>query len=254
MPSPIFAPVSFQAYTRRITAYSPGLSADGAAGDTSLSVPWPTFSGSVTANVRNYLTVALKPGTANGGSVATPSGWTLVGSHIGGGYGGTLGTGTGNCRVYLFVKDNDNTSSGSLSVSITPDGSNGVASACIGRIEKNGGAWQSIATSTAEAVLDVTVGDFVPSPAMQVAPGDFLVYGWAISPDVPGTASLSAGSWLSTTSPSTARGGRVSVGNQVSLVSTCRRAMRGYTIGTQQLTTVAGNCRGPMIVARMRVR
>lgn len=241
-------------YSRQIVSIAPGATVANAAGATSIDVPWPS-AGSVAANVRNYLIVALKPGAANGGAVATPSGWTLVSDHIGGGYGATLGAGVGNSRVYFFVKDNDNTATGTLTVSVTPDGANGVACANIGRIEKLKGSWRPIVASKAEATANVLAGVFALSPGMQVSPGDVVIYGFALAPAIVSGSSLSAGAGLTTMSPPLAATGPSSnVGYNLTQVSTGRRAQRGFTMGSQTLTIPNGDCRGPLIVARMRVR
>jgi hypothetical protein len=223
-----------------------------AAGATSIDVPWPTDAGSVGANVLTFMSVALKPGAANLGSVATPAGWTLVGSHIGGGYGGTLAAGTGNVRVYLFVKQ-DNTTAGNVTVSLTPDGANGVAAAAMNRIEKLTGAWQPVLLATAEATVDTRVGQFVPS-ALDIQRGDCLIYAFGLGQDV-SASSLSAGVGFDAWSPPLANRGTSSNGFHVSAVATGRRAQRGLELPTQVVSVqVGGICRGPMIVARYRVR
>jgi hypothetical protein len=49
--------------------------------------------------------VGQKPSSANGGTVTTPSGWTLVGQLTGaGGYGTTLGADTGNTNLRIYAK------------------------------------------------------------------------------------------------------------------------------------------------------
>ena len=248
------AAVSAARYSRQIVTIGVGAPANDAANG-SFNVPWPTSAGSVAANVRNFLAVSLKPGTANGGSVATPSGWTPIGDHIGGGYGSSIGAGTGNSRIYLFYKDNDNTASGNVAVSYIANGGNAIAAAVINRVEKLKGSWQTIVTATGEATADVIAGVYTPS-SLLVAPGDLLIYAWGIgahfSPS--GSAVFTTSADLATWSPSLAGGVSLGTGYHGGVVSTGRRVKRTQTLPAQTLTLPTGICRGPMIVARLRVR
>jgi hypothetical protein len=247
--------VASQRGTRQIISFLAANSVAGAAGATSLAVPWVTVAGAVTANVRNYLVVGLKPGTANLGAVATPAGWTLVTSHIGGGYGTTLGADTGNCRVFLYIKDNDNTSTGTLTVNITPDGANGVASANMGRLEKTKGTWQAIATTKGEATVDTTVGSYALATPMVCSRGDVLIYGFTTADDFLNGTALGAGPGLTSMTPPLAKDATNPNGFHMAHVSTGRRAQRGLQLGTQTLTVQPTFiCRGPMVIGRMRVR
>lgn len=217
-----------------------------------MSVPWPTSAGAVAANVRNFLAVALKPGTANGGAVATPSGWTPIVDHIGGGYGGTAG---GNSRIYLFYKDNDNTASGSVSVALTPDGASGVASASISRLEKLKGTWQTMATATAEATVNGLNGIYTPS-AMIVSPGDILIAALGFHDDLSSAVSVSAPSLsLSGMTPNPALSWGQSAGFKVGHGIFPLRMRRGSdTLGALTFSLPNGDCRGPFVAARLRVR
>lgn len=252
--------VASERYTRQIISL--GTSAptfDNAAGATSINVNWPA-AGSVAANTRTFISLALKPGTANLGNIPTPAGWTFVASHIGGGYGATLGVSTGNTRIFLFMKDGDNTSAGSLNVPITPDGANGVCAGCMQRIEKSKLAlvWQPIVISKGDATTAGTnVSSFTPTPPIGVSRGDFLIYGFSIGYYFLGGTTLNAGAGLVGASPSLANGGADQFGYQVNSVCTGRRATRGLqAITDPQLHTapVGVENRGPMIIARMRVR
>lgn len=251
--------VASERYTRQLS--SVGTSAaifDNPAGATSINVPWPP-AGSVAANVMTFLLLALKPGTANLGNIPTPAGWTFVGSKLGGGWGGTLGVNTGNAWIFLFSKQGDNTSAGTLNVPITPDGANGVCIGSMARIEKSKLAltWQPVAVSTGDATVNGTnIASFTPTPAMQVSRGDFLIYAFAITEQFLGGTALAAGTGLTPLSPSLANGCANTLGFRVNSVGTGRRATRGVTaIDTQLHTAPAGvNNRGPMVVARYRVR
>jgi len=252
--------VASERYTRQLT--SVGVSTaifDNPAGATSISVPWPP-AGVVAANVMTFLILALKPGTANLGNVPTPAGWTAVGNAIGGGWGATLGVNTGNARVFLFSKQGDNTSAGSLNVTITPDGANGVCIGSMARIEKSklSLTWQPVVVSTGDATVNGTnVASFVPSPAMKVSRGDFLIYGFAITEQFLGGTSLQAGTGLTPNTPSLANGCANNLGFKVNSVGTGRRATRGLNPIDSPFTHTAPvgvNNRGPMVMARYRVR
>lgn len=57
------------------------------------------------ANDLILIIFGTKPSVANGGSIATPAGWTALGSITGaGGYGSTLGADTGNTNLFVFYK------------------------------------------------------------------------------------------------------------------------------------------------------
>jgi hypothetical protein len=242
-------------YTRQIVPVGVSSGVAGTAGATSIAVTWPTAAGAVGANVMTVMVVALKPGTAGLGSVATPAGWTLIGTHIGGGYGATLGVGTGNVRVYVFSKA-DNTTAGSVSVTLTPDGANGVASGMMTRLEKLSGSWQSVVTTTAEATVDTNVGSYTPlAGSLIYAPGDCFLYCFG-HPETFGT-SLSPGpaSDFSLWSPTLSVGSSSAAGYRVGATIGGRRTMRGNTLLSPFLTGAVGSImRGPMLVARFRVR
>lgn len=252
--------VASERFTRQLI--SVGVSTpifDNPAGATSISVPWPP-AGSVAANVMTFLILALKPGTANLGNVPTPAGWTAVGNAIGGGWGATLGVNQGNARVFLFSKQGDNTAAGSLAVTITPDGANGVAIGSMARIEKTklSLVWQPVVVSTGDATVNGTnVASFTPSPAMKVSRGDFLIYGFAITEQFLGGTSVQAGTGLTPNVPSQANGCANNLGFRVNSVGTGRRATRGLNPITSPFTHTAPvgvNNRGPMVMARYRVR
>ncbi len=251
--------VASERYSRQIISLGAGNPVfDNGAGAGSISVPWPTTAGSVAANVITFLVLGLKPGTANLGNIPTPAGWTLVGSHIGGGYGGTLGVDTGNTRIFLFSKENDNTSAGSLAVSLTPDGGNGVACGNMVRLEKRSGTWQPVVVSTAESTANSVVGTFPPSPDMMCSRGDWLIYGFAITQRFLGGTVLLAGDNFYYANPNQAIGATTQNGFKLNTVSWGMRAGRGGLLPNPQTHTILDNPgvinRGPMIVARYRVR
>jgi hypothetical protein len=250
--------VASERYTRQIVSRGVGVAtSENPAGAVSMPVAWPP-AGVVAAQTRTFLTVGLKPGTANLGNVPTPAGWTKLVDFIGGGYGATLGVNTGNVRVFLFSKDGDNTSAGTLSVGLTPDGANGVAVGIMQRIEKLSGTWQPVVTASAEFTTNGTEIALFSVPTMKVSRGDFLIYGFAITNAFVGGTVLTAGPGLDGLVPSLAANGGDSLGFRLNAVCTGRRALRGLVpITDPQIHTVGVpgvNNRGPMVVARMRVR
>lgn len=86
-------------------------------GNGNIAVPYPA---SIGANDVLVLIVGQKPSTANGGTVTTPSGWTLRDSKTAaGGYGTTLGIDTGNTNLYFYTKDSvTGSETGNLSVTV----------------------------------------------------------------------------------------------------------------------------------------
>lgn len=253
--------VAAERYTRQIVSLGTSVPTyDNPAGAVSVPIAWPALAGTVAANVKTFMSIALKPGTANLGNVPTPAGWTLVASHIGGGYGGVLGLNTGNVRIYLFSKDNDNTNVGNLVVPITPDGASGVACGCMSRIEKLKGAWEPVVISKGDATVNGTnVANFTPTPPMPVSRGDFLIYGFAITDYFVGGTALNSGpsTDLGGAAPSLALGTADQFGFTINNVETGRRAKRGLAaIADPQIHTapIGINNRGPMVIARYRVR
>lgn len=256
----LLSSVASERYTRQLTTTgTSGAIFDNPAGATSINVPWPP-AGVVAANTITFLIIALKPGTANLGNVPTPAGWTFVGSKLGGGWGGTLGVNQGNAWVFLFEKRGDNTAAGSLNVPVTPDGANGVCIGSMARIEKSKLAltWQPVVVATGEATANGTnVASFTESPTLMVSRGDFLIYGFAITEQFLGGTSLQAGTGLTPNAPSLANGCANNLGFKVNSVGTGRRATRGVNPIDAPFTHTAPvgvNNRGPMVMARYRVR
>ncbi len=240
-------------YSRQISTVS-NQSVNGTAGATSLALPWPT-AGSVAGNVRNLVVVALKPGAANTGSVSTPAGWTLVDNFIGGGYGATLGTDTGNVHIYVFVLDGDNTAAGNLTVTVAPNGASGVASATFARFEKTTAvSWSAIVSARSENTVDTTTPNYAPVSPFNLTMGDVVFYGWSFAPSLGGATALNAGdASLAGLSPSVAVGPFNTNGFHVSCVQSARRARQGLVLPTYILTCPV-NSRGPSLAVRLRVR
>lgn len=114
-----------------------GGAAYSASGGTSVA---PAYPSGITSNDALVLIVGMKPSTANGGTLTTPSGWTLRETLTGaGGYGTTLGADTGNTNLWILTKDTVNgTETGNLTVTV---GTNNVAWGLIVRVPANGGTF-----------------------------------------------------------------------------------------------------------------
>jgi hypothetical protein len=94
-----------------------GGAAYSASGGTSVA---PAYPASIAAGDALVLIIGMKPSTANGGTVTTPTGWTLRESLTGaGGYGATLGADTGNTNLFIYTKDTvAGTETGNLTVTV----------------------------------------------------------------------------------------------------------------------------------------
>ena len=160
-----------------ITYQTPGALAYSAAGGSSVS---PAHPASVAAGDLLVLIVGMKPTTANGGSVATPAGWTPITSITGaGGYGATLGTDTGNTNLFAFYKEAVGGESGNLSVALT---ANNVSWAQIFRLSNTLTSW-SVAGATGQDISGGNVSiAFGSNPG--VTTGDFILAAMCIPTDV----------------------------------------------------------------------
>ncbi len=101
----------------------------------------------IQANDIILLVVAQKPSAANGGTVTTPSGFTLQSSLTGaGGYGATLANNTGNTNLFVYSKDSvSGSETGTLTVTV---GTNGVCGATFVLIRPMPGCSTSYAATT----------------------------------------------------------------------------------------------------------
>ncbi len=168
-----------------ITYQSAGAFAYSAASGTSVA---PAYPASVASGNLLVLIIGMKPTTANGGTVTTPSGWTLITSLTGaGGYGATLGADTGNTNIFAYYKVAAGGESGSLTVTI---GNNNVSWGQIHRLTNATGAW-SVAGATGS---DTSAGNvsiaFSSNPG--VTSGDYILGAMVIPTDVTTPAQFSA--------------------------------------------------------------
>lgn len=157
-----------------------------AASGTSVAPSYPT---GVTSTDQLILFVGQKPTTANGGTVTTPTGWTLREElTAAGGYGTTIGADTGNTNLRIYTKNTvAGTETGTLTVTV---GDNNVSWAFIVRVPTSGGAI-TYATSdgqdTTAGNVSTTLGATVPFQT-----GDIALWAMCIPTDVTTPAQFSA--------------------------------------------------------------
>ena len=99
----------------------------------------PAYPAGILATDVVLLFVGQKPSTANGGTVTTPTGWTLRDSlTAAGGYGTTLGADTGNTNLFVYSWNTPVAGqTGNLTVTL---GTNNISWAFMVRIPSGGGA------------------------------------------------------------------------------------------------------------------
>lgn len=215
----------------------------------------PTYPASITSTDALVLFIGQKPATANGGGVTTPTGWTLQGSKTaGGGYGATLGSGTGNSNVYVYTKDTvTGSESGSLAVTLSD---NSISWGAIIRVPTGGGTL-SFATcsgedTTAGTPLSVTGGT---DPGF--ISGDLALYALVVASTA---ATLAIGA---VTATGATFGSAVSMGIPSSGLGNQARAIIGRAsctagpssaapIFTATVTGTTTNARGPGVLLRIR--
>jgi len=237
-----------------------GTIAYSASGGTSVA---PTYPTGITTNSALVLVVGQKPSSANGGTVTTPSGWTLQGSLTGsndgdtGGYTTTLGADTGNTNIYVYTKDTvSGSESGTLSVTV---GTNNVCWANIYRVEASDTGTWSFAIGTGK---DTSAGNVsIATGSMDIASGDFILAGMVIPTDVTTPSQFSA----EALSQSGTTFGTVTeieepdstTGNDIGGFIVRAPVSSGSGSGAVTLSATAGgtttNVRGPGFVLRLRI-
>lgn len=231
-----------------------------ASGGTSVAANYPA---NLTARSAIVMVIGQKPSTANGGTVTTPSGWTLqlslTGANDGntGGYTTTLGADTGNCNIFVFTKDTvTGSESGTLSVTV---GTNNVCWAQMIRLQASDDATWSWAGGTGK---DTSAGNVsIATGAFAIAAGDFVIGGMVIPTDVTTPAQFSAEA-LSQTGTTFGTVGEISepdstTGNDIGGFLIQAPVSSGSGSGAVTMTATAGgtttNVRGPGFVLRARV-
>lgn len=153
-------------------------SAGFAIGQLSVSAAYPA-----TVNAGDYLVylVGFKPSNANlanNPNIATPSGWTALGSlQFAGGYGSTLGADTGNVSIFAFGKVAVGTESGTVSASSGIYG-DVIWGEIIG-FGKTLDAWDVAATTASDTSAGNLSLGFANS-SLGVQPADYLLTGFVM--------------------------------------------------------------------------
>lgn len=157
-----------------------GGAAYSASGGTSVAPSYPAGIGVGDCLV---LIVGQKPGTANGGTVTTPSGWTLQGElTAAGGYGTTLGADTGNTNLRFYTKNTvTGSETGTLSVAL---GGNGVSWAVIVNVPTDGGTLSFAQAEGQQSTTPTSSLSVTLSPNISAQAGDKFVTAMCIPTDV----------------------------------------------------------------------
>lgn len=229
---------------------------------TSIGVPYPT---GIAANDIVVLFIGMKPSTANGGTVTTPTGWTLRDSITGqGGYGSTLGADTGNTNLYVFTKDNvTGSEAGTLTVTL---GTNNISWGLLVRVPGGGATSERYGTAdggratapTANvAFTDLLVNGTTPP---NISAGDMVLFAMCCPTDAPAGGSFSAQTISSagTTFATPVELAELfsATGNDISgyvayASATAGSSTAAPTIGATVSGTVT-NIRGPLILLSIR--
>ena len=229
-----------------------------AAGGTTVA---PAYPAGILATDDVLLFVGQKPSTANGGTVTTPTGWTLRESlTAAGGYGATLGADTGNTNLFVYSWDTPVAGqTGNLTVTV---GTNNVCWAFMVRI-LGGGSYsygsadgQQAATPTSPMTNALTNG----ATATNFQAGDLAIWAMCIPTDVTTPAQFSAQS-VTATGATFATAVELNepdstTGNDIGGYSAYASVSSGSSTAAPSVTvTLAGtltNVRGPVVMLRVR--
>lgn len=225
-----------------------------ASAGTSISPAYPT---GIVADNLLILTIGMKPSSANGGSVTTPSGWTPITSLTGaGGYGTTLGSDTGNTNIFGFYKVATGSETGSLVVTIS---GNGVSWARMHKLSAAVGSTWDVAGTTGS---DIAAGNvsITHSANPDVTAGDYIIGAMVIPTDVttPSQFSAEALTQSGVTFSSVTEVGEAdtTTGNDLGGVVYRASVTAGTGTAAPVFTATAGgtttNVRGPGIFIRIR--
>lgn len=222
----------------------------------------PAYPAGISAGDALVMFVGMKPSTANGGTVTTPTGWTLQDSlTAAGGYGTTIGADTGNTNLWCFTKDTvTGSETGTLSVTL---GTNNVAWAFMVRVPDSGGTLsygsadgQRTTTPTSPMSIALTNG----ATATNFQAGDVALWAMCIPTDVTTPSQFSA---QSITATGATFGTAVELnepdsttGNDIGGYSAYATVTAGSSTTAPTVTsTLAGtltNVRGPVVLLRVR--
>lgn len=256
-----YVPVPVGANTAPTLSYGAiGTLAYSAASGTTVA---PSYPAGITTRSALILLVGQKPTTANGGTVTTPSGWTLLGSITGGndgdtgGYTTTLGADTGNTNLLAYAKDTvTGSESGTLTVTLSD---NNVAWGAIMRLQSSDDCTWAFAVGTGK---DTSAGNVsIATGSMAVAAGDHLIGAMVIPTDVTTPSQFSAQA-LSQTGSTFGTVTEIAepdstAGNDIGGFIVEAPVSGGSGSGAVTMTATAGgtttNVRGPGLVLRARV-
>ena len=238
-----------------------GAAAYSAASGTSISVPYPA---GITTGQPVLLFVGQKGSAINGGTVTTPTGWTLIGSIIGaGGYDALPTADTGDTNLFIYSKNTTGGETGNLAVTV---GQNDVSWGFITRvpigldvtISYGFASGQQATAPTAGVSFAVALADGTPGPALQN--GDLAIWAMCIPTDVTTPSQFSARSVTSTgatigtatelNEPDSSNGNDIGGYSAYAFV-TAGASSVSPTVNTTATGTVT-NVRGPIALVRLR--
>ena len=238
-----------------------GAAAYSAASGTSISVPYPA---GITTGQPVLLFVGQKGSAINGGTVTTPTGWTLIGSIIGaGGYDALPTADTGDTNLFIYSKNTTGGETGNLAVTV---GQNDVSWGFITRvpigldvtISYGFASGQQATAPTAGVSFAVALADGTPGPALQN--GDLAIWAMCIPTDVTTPSQFSARSLTSTgatigaateiNEPDSSNGNDIG-GYSAYASVTAGASSVSPTVNTTATGTVT-NVRGPIALVRLR--
>lgn len=218
----------------------------------------PAYPAGISAGDVLVLIVGQKPSTANGGTVTTPTGWTLRSSLTGaGGYGATLGADTGNTNLFVYTKDSvTGSETGTLSVTV---GTNNVCWAAIIRVPDSGGTISyAAATGQQSTTPTASLSVSLSSASITAKQGDVLLTAMCIPTDVTTPSQFTNNQ--TTISGLTVTNGELeepdsTTGNDIGGFIGYSTVTSGTATGTATFTaTLAGtltNVRGPVVTLRI---
>ena len=230
-----------------------------ASGGTSVS---PAYPSGLAAGDVIVMFIGQKPSTANGGTVTTPTGWTLQDSLTGaGGYGTTLGADTGNTNLFVYTKDTvTGSETGTLSVAL---GTNNVTWAFMIRVPVGNGTvsygtadGQRTTTPTSPMSIALTNG----ASATNFQAGDLALWAMCIPTDVTTPSQFSAESITATgatfgtavefNEPDSTTGN--DIGGYSAYASVSSGSSTTAPTVTTNITGTLTNVRGPVVLLRVR--
>jgi hypothetical protein len=221
----------------------------------------PAYPSPIAANDILVLVVGQKPSTANGGTVTTPTGWTLIESVLAaGGYGTTLAADTGNTNLFIYVKNTvTGTEAGNLTITV---GTNNICWATIIRVPGVGLSSYSFGTADGQRTTAPTGGTPFTNlltnggSAPNIQAGDVAIWAMCIPTDSPTFATPTISSTGTTFGTPAFRAIFTGLGNDLGgyiahATATAGSSTAAPTVGITANLTVT-NVRGPIALIRLR--